>query len=133
MDGTPVFEITHKRYVEVVKTSLGLVYGIEVEHGLRRMLVGTVTGIDDGDIRDFGSITRRPFEVMAHNNQVDIIGHHLDGILESLALGGGGVGCIAEPDDTSAKTIDGGLEAKTRARGRLKTTWPRHDLPAVAG
>ena len=50
------------------------------------MLIGTVTGIDDGNIGHLGGISGRALELVAHHNQVDIVGDHLDGVLESLAL-----------------------------------------------
>ena len=104
-----------------------LVNRVEVEHRLRGVLVGTVAGVDDGHRCNLRGVTGGPFEVVPHDDQVDIVAHHHDGVFQRLALrraGGAGVG---EADDSSAQSVDGSLETEAGA-GRWLEEERGHDF-----
>lgn len=110
MNGAAIFEVADKIDVEVVEGALGLVDTVEVEEALRGVHVGTVTGIDDRHGSDLGSILCCAFDVVAHDDDVGIVAHHEDGVLERLAFGRArGLG-IGEADDTGTETVGGRLE-----------------------
>ena len=94
VDRAAILEVAHKCDGEIFESALGLVDRVEVKHRLRGMLVGTVTGIDYGYVGYLSGIEGRSFKEMTHHYEVGIIAHHLDGVLERLAFGGGGVGGI---------------------------------------
>ncbi len=84
MDSTAIFQVADHRNREIFKCSLRFGDRIEVEHGLRRMLVGTISGIDNRNIGHLSGISRRSFEIVAHHDQINIIADHLDRVLEGL-------------------------------------------------
>ena len=57
---------------------------------------------------------------MAHYDEVGIVAHHLDSVLQSLSFRCGSGGGVGEPYDSSAETVDGCLKAEARAGGRLE-------------
>ena len=81
-----ILEVSHEVYVEVFQRALCLVYGVQVEHRLRGVLVGTVAGVDDGYRRYFAGVACSALEVVAHHDEVGIVAHHHDGVFEALAL-----------------------------------------------
>ena len=50
--------------------------------------MGPVAGVDDRHVGYLSGISGGAFEVVAHDDQVNVVAHHLDGVLESLALRG---------------------------------------------
>ena len=70
---TAVFQVAHQIDVQILERSLGLIDRIEVKHTLRRMLVGTVAGIDDGDGGYLRGIDCCSLDVVAHHNDVSIV------------------------------------------------------------
>ena len=84
------------------------------------MLVGSVAGIDDGHGRHLAGILRRPFQVVAHDNDVGIVGHHHDGILQRFALSAAGHLGVGKSYHLSAKAVGRRLEAETGAGAGLE-------------
>ena len=58
----------------------------QVEHCLRGMLVGSVAGVYDRSVGHLGGVTGRAFEIVAHDDEINVVAHHLDRVLESLTL-----------------------------------------------
>jgi len=52
---------------------------------------------------------------VAHDDQVGIIAHHHDGVLERLSFGGAAGGRIREADDAPTQPVDSSLETEARA------------------
>ncbi|MPM98434.1 hypothetical protein SDC9_145620 [bioreactor metagenome] len=84
--GTSVFQVAHQVDVQIFERTLCFVNGIQVEHGLRRMLVGTVARVDNGDGRHLTGIACRPFEVMPHHDDIGIIAHHHNGVFQCFSF-----------------------------------------------
>ena len=125
--GAAILEVAHQRDVEVVEVALRLVHAVEVEQRLRGVLVGSITGIDNGHRRELAGIARRALQVVAHDNQVGIVAHHHDGVFERLALRlAAGLG-VAEANHAAAQAVDSRLKAEPGAGGRLKEE-RGHDL-----
>ena len=99
---------------------MGLVDGVEVEQTLGRVHVGTVAGIDDRYRSYLAGILGGTLDEVAHGNDISIVAHHKDGVLECLALGGAGSLGVREAYDTSAKAVGCGLETKLSASRRLE-------------
>ena len=126
MDGAAVLEVADHGDAQVRQPALGLEDGVEVEHRLRRVLVGAVAGIDHGHVGDLGGIFGRSLEEVAHHDEVHVVRHHLDGILERLPLCGGGGGGVGEAYYAGAEAVCGRLEAEARAGGRLEEQGSHH-------
>ena len=105
--GASVLEVAHHGDVDIVECTLGLPDAVQVEHGLRRMLVSAVACIDDRHVGHFAGIACCTFEVVTHHDDIGIVRHHLDSVLERLALRRRTAVWIAESDDTCAKTVAG--------------------------
>ena len=123
----PVFQVAHKIDVEILECSLSLVDGIEVEHTLRRMLMGSVAGIDNGHRGHFAGILRSSFDIMPHNYHVGIVGHHEYGILKCFSLGTTGDFGVGKTYNTCAKAVGCGFKTQSCSCRRLKKE-RRHDL-----
>ena len=98
---TAILQIADHRDGEAIQLALCLADGIQVQHGLRGMLVRPVTSVDDRDIRHLGSIAGGSFQMMSHNDQVHVIAYHQDRIFQGLALGGTSRGSVRETDHPS--------------------------------
>ena len=86
MDSAAIFKVANHCYGQTFELALCLENRVEVEHGLRRMLVCTVTGIDNRRFSDACGIFGSSFNEMAHYNEVGIVGYHFNGILQCLAF-----------------------------------------------
>ena len=115
-----IFEVSHQIDVQVVEPALGLVYGIEVQHGLARMLVRAVTRVDDRDCGDFAGIFRRSFQVVPHYYHVGIVGDHHYRILEYLALGAAGNLRVGKAYNLGTQTVGSCLKTQPRPCARLE-------------
>ena len=124
--GAPVFQVAHHVDVEVVEGALRLVDAIEVEHALRGMLVCAVAGIDDGHGGHLGGILRRALYVVAHDDDVGVVRHHEQRVLQRLALGAAGHFGVGKADDARTEAVGGRLEAEACARGRLEEKSGNH-------
>ena len=92
------------------------------------VLVGTVAGIDDGHWSELACVASGAFDVVTHHNQVGIVAHHHDGVLERFTFAAaGGVG-VGEADDASAKAVDSGFKTQSGA-GRRFEKQRRHHFP----
>ena len=120
VDGTAVLQVADKVDVQVVEGALCLVDAIEVEHALRRVLMGSVTSIDDGNVCHLCSIAGGSLDVVAHDDDVGIVGNHRDGVLQRLALCAAGNLGIGKSDDPGPKAVGSRLEAQACAGGRFE-------------
>ena len=66
------------------------------------MHVCAVAGVDDRDGSHLAGILRRALDVVAHGDDVGIVAHHQDGVLEGLAFSGAGSLGVGEANDTCA-------------------------------
>ena len=126
MHGASVFQVAHHRDGQVLKRALCLVDGVEVEHRLCGMLVGTITGIDDGYFRHLAGVACCTLQGMTHDDEVGIVAHHDDGVFQRLTLRLAAGGGIAESDDASAQAVHGCLETQSRTSRGFKKQRPHH-------
>ena len=103
-----------------------MVDGIEVEHRLRGVLVGSVSGVDDGHGSNLAGIARCAFEIVAHDDDVCIVRHHHDCVLQGLTFCAAGHFGVGKTDDAGAEAVGGRLERQTGARGGLKEERSHH-------
>ena len=90
--------------------------GVQVEQGLRRMVVLAVTGADDACGRVLRDDVGSAGVLVAHDNAVDLISvEGLNGVDEALALDRGGRGA-AKVKTVGRKTLLGELERAAGAR-----------------
>ena len=86
MDRAAIFQVTDQIDVEVFKSTLGLVYLIEVEQTLGRVHVGAISSINNRYWCYFACIKCSSFYRVAHGNHVGIVGYHKNGVFKSFAL-----------------------------------------------
>ena len=110
-----ILEVTNQIDVEVLERSLRLIDGIEVEHRLAGMLIGSIACIDDGHRRHLAGILGCTLQIMTHHDNVGIIRHHHNRVLQGLALRAACHLWVGKANDFCAKTIGCSLEAETRA------------------
>ena len=115
--GASVFQVTHQIDVEILQCALRLIDGVEVEHTLRGMPVGTVAGVDDGYGCYLAGILGCSFDVMAHGNHVGIVADHEDGVLERFALCSTGNLWVGKTDDTGTESVGCRFETQACAGG----------------
>ena len=81
MHGTAIFQVTDHCDVEIVQTPLSFLNREQIQQGLRRMLVGTITGIQYRYIAGkLGGQACRTFLRVAHHNRIDIGTNNRNGI-----------------------------------------------------
>lgn len=72
-----IFQVTHHGDVQVFQTALGLLNGEQIQQGLRRMLVGTVTGVQHRNTAgELGRQTGRALLRVTHYNRVNVGANH---------------------------------------------------------
>ena len=113
VDGTSELEVAAETDGEIVQTAELTLDGQQVGQGLGRMSVGTVTGIDNRDGRDAGSIERSALDWVPHSNYIRKTADYPRGILDSLALGNGSVAGIRKADHVAAQFHHRRSEAET--------------------
>ena len=86
VDGTAILQVADQEDIQILQRALRLVDGVEVEHRLRGMLVGSVSGIDNGHRGDFAGISCGTFQKMAHYDDVGVIAYHHDGIFQCFSF-----------------------------------------------
>ena len=91
------------------------------------MHVCTVACIDDRHWSHLAGILCCAFDEVAHGDNIGIVAHHEDGILERFALGGAGSLGIREADDTGTEAVGCGLETELCTSRRLEEKG-RNDL-----
>ena len=111
MHGTAILQVTNQCNGLIVESALRLAYRIEVQQGLRGMLVSTISRIDDGGTPELRGIECSSFKVVTHHDGISIVTDHRDGILEGFALSRAGSRRIREANDTTSKAIYSGLKA----------------------
>ena len=105
--------------LQTVEVTLVLPDGVQVEQGLRRMVVLAVAGADDARGRVLRDDVGSTGVLIAHDDAVDLIGvEGLDGVDEALALDRGGRGA-AKVKAVGRKTLLGELEGAAGARRGL--------------
>ena len=120
VDRAAVLEVAHKVDVQVLQRALRLVDGVEVEHRLTGMLIGTVSRIDDGHRRHLAGILGCTFQIMTHDDDVGIVRYHHYRVLQRLTLRAARHLRVCKADDLRTKTIGCRLEAETSTRAWLK-------------
>ena len=115
-----VLEVTDQIDVQVLQRSLSLVDGVEVEHRLAGVLIGSVTRIHDGHRRNLAGILGSSLQIVAHHDYVGIVRHHHDCVLQGLALCSAGHLGVGKTDDFRSKAIGRSLEAEARSCARLE-------------
>ena len=106
MDGTTVFQVTYHIYGKTVEPALSLHYRIHVQKRLGRMLVGTVTRIDNRHRRHLGSDFGGSFHRMTHHDHIHIIGDDPDGVFESFTFGNAGISGIRKTYDSGSQAVN---------------------------
>ena len=84
------------------------------------MLVSAVAGIDDGDRTHLRGILCGPLNVVAHHDDVGIVGYHQNGVFQRLTLGAAGHLGVGKANDTRSQTVGGCLKTQTGTGGRLE-------------
>ena len=115
-----VFQVAYEEYVQIVEPALCLVDRVEVEHRLRRMLVGTVASIHYGHWSNLRSIACSPFQIVTHDYDVGIVRYHHYGVLQRLSLSTARHLWVGESDDACPKTVCCRLKRQTRACAGLE-------------
>ena len=103
--GAAIFQVANQVDVQVVEPALRLVYAVEVEHRLRGVLVGTVSGVHHRHRRHLAGIAGRSFQIVAHDNHVGIVAHHHDGVFQRFAFGRAGHLGVSKSDDTGTEAV----------------------------
>ena len=117
MNGTSVLEVAHQINIQILERSLRFVDGVEVEHRLRGVLVGTVTGIYDRNRRHLAGISRRPFQIVPHHDDIGIITYHFDGIFQRFPFRRAGGFGVSETDNTCTEPVGRCFKTQTGAGG----------------
>ena len=120
MDGTAVFQVTHHIDVQIIKRPLGLVDAVEVEHTLGGMLVGTVACVHNRDGGHLRGILSCTFDIVAHHDDVGIVGDHEDGVFQRLTLGAARDFRVGKSDNSGTKTVGCCLKTEPCACRRFK-------------
>ena len=115
-----VLQVAHQINVQVFKRALRFINGIQVEHGLRRMLVGTVARIDNRNRSYLAGIACRPFQVVPHHDDVGIIAHHHDGVFQRFPLRRAGDFRVGKPNNFGTQPVGCRFKAQARAGRRLE-------------
>ena len=118
--GTPVFQIAYQVDVQVLQCPLCLIDRIKVKHTLRGVLVCSVSCIDNGNARHFGSILGCTFYIMAHHDDISIIGYHGDGVFECFALRATCYLGIGKSDNSCTKSVGSSFKTQSGTGGWLK-------------
>ena len=121
-----ILQVAHHVDVQILQCPLCLVDGIEVEHRLWWVQVRTVTRIDDGHVRHFTRVQRCTFQLMTHHNHVGIVAHHLDCVLQCLALWRTCHLGIGKTNHPCTQTVCCRLERKPRSRARFEEQRSHH-------
>ena len=108
--GTTVFQITNQIDVQVFQRSLRLVDRIEVKHTLGRMLVSSVARIDNGNVGNFRGILGCTFYIMAHHDDIGIVGNHRDGVFQRFTFRTTGNFGVGKSDNSCTKSVSSSLE-----------------------
>lgn len=103
--------------------------GVEVEHCLRGVLVGSVSCIYNGAGRYLACIARCSLQAVTHHYGIGITRYHHNGVLQCLSFCGRACCRIAETYDSCAQAHCGGFETQTGAGGGLEKSEPM-TLPA---
>ena len=115
-----VAEVAHDGDLEAVEVAEVLADGVEVEHGLRGVLVLSVARVDDDGVGVLGDLLRRSGELGAADEHVDVHGvDGLDGVREALTLHDGGGGA-AHREAVGGEALLGELEGALGAGRGLK-------------
>ena len=117
---TSILQVAYKVDVEVLKRTLRLVDGVKVKHSLRRMLVGSIACIDDRYGCNFACIACSTFKIVTHDNNVGIVAHHHDGILQRFTLRRTCHLRVCKPYDTCAKPVCSSFKTQSGTRRRFK-------------
>ena len=102
---TSIFEVSNQIDVQIFKRTLCLLYGIKVKHGLAGVLVGAVSGVYYGYGSYFACILCRTFQIVAHHDDICIIGNHHDGVFQRFAFGSTGNFGVGKSDNPCTEPV----------------------------
>ena len=126
MDGSAIFQVADHGDVQVLKRALRLLNGEQIQQGLRRVLVGTVTGVQHRNAAGkLGRQTRRALLRVAHHNRVDVGTDNRNGIRRSRLLPSD-VLLLSEKPTTLAPAVHGGLKGEAGAGRGFKEAARNH-------
>lgn len=94
--------------------------GVEVQQGLGRVLPGPVAAVDDGMLRHLRRPLRRTHLGVANDDDVGILVHRLDRILQRLPFGHGGGLRRGEAHDAPAQPVHSRFKGKAGPGAGLK-------------
>ena len=124
-------EVAHDGDLEAVQVAKVLADGVEVEHGLRGVLVLAVAGVDDHGVGVLGDALRGASELCTAHEHVHVHGGDgLDGVGKALSLDHRG-GAAAHGERVCREALLGQLEGALGARGGLEEEV--HDGAAAQG
>ena len=89
MNGTSEFQVATQTDRKVVKSSLEGTDSKKISEGLSRMLMTTVTGVDNRNRRSHRSYERSTFFRMTHSTDICITGNDTNRIGNTFAFGSG--------------------------------------------
>ena len=115
-----VFQVADHGDIEIFESALCFVDGVEVEHRLRGVLVRAVPGVDDRLGRYLRGISGGTVEIVPHDDEVDIVTYHNDGVFQCLSFGGTGRRCVGKTDNAASQTVYGGFETQSCTGRRFK-------------
>ena len=126
MDGSAIFQVADHGDVQVLKRALRLLNGEQIQQGLRRVLVGTVTGVQHRNAAGkLGRQTRRALLRVAHHNRVDVGTDNRNGIRRSRLLPSD-VLLLSEAHHARARAVHGGLKGEAGAGRGFKEAARNH-------
>ena len=120
MYGAAVFQVTHQENVQIFQCSLCLVDRVEIEHRLRRVLVGSVTCVDNGHRGYFAGIPCSSFEIVSHDDNICIVAHHHDRVFKCFPFGRAGSFGVRESDYSCTETVGSCFKTQAGTGRRFK-------------
>ena len=130
VDGAAVFQVAAQAHGQPVHPPQQAGDGGQVGHGLGGVHVAAVPGVDHRHVGVEGGRLGRPLPGGAHYHHIGVAGHHLDGVLQALALGRGGGAGVGETEHRPAQAEHGRLEGEIGAGGGLIEHGSHHLAPA---
>jgi len=86
--GSAEFQVTAKANLQMIQVSFALSYGQQIDHGLGRVVMSSVPGIDHRNPGIHGSSERCSLFRMPHGNDICIAADHPCGICHRLTFRG---------------------------------------------
>ncbi len=113
MNSTTEFQVAAKPDREMIEASFQAADRQKICQRLGRMLMSTITGVDDRNAGMCGSNHRSTFFWMTHGADVCKAGNDADRIGNAFSFGCGRGTCIGKTDDLSAQIDHGAFKAQS--------------------